>query len=50
MYRLFYYAYGTYYYSHWVSAYHTRTVNLYFPSLNELIEWEQKNGYFNRGE
>lgn len=46
MYRLFYYAYGTYHYSHSVSASHTRTVDLYFPNLNELMKWEQKKSKF----
>ena len=42
MYRLFFYAFGTYHYSHSVSATHTRTIDLYFPTLQEMMKWEQE--------
>ena len=42
MYRLFFYAFGTYHYSHSVSATHTCTIDLYFPSSQEMMKWEQE--------
>lgn len=42
MIKLFYWAYGKYWYSTTVSANHSRTENIYFSSLKEMIEWGNK--------
>ena len=46
MIRLYYYAFGQYWYSHSVSAYHSRTETMYFGSVNEMSEWLYQNGYY----